>query len=157
MGQKEGLKCWIMGCEIAHCVMRSYSISNQVMKSRMSWQPKNSIPTHILQNIDCVSIHWTDIIHDIFSLFSEVHHVRSQLIDRWKMQANFLLLLVQILGISAKLENGREIIYSVVSGSAHLPCNITPPQGKFRTFWKSKIQVTACFCAAAAKLFGSFW
>lgn len=26
-------------------------------------------------------------------------------------------------------EEGSKIIYSVVSGSAHLPCNITPPQG----------------------------
>ena len=41
------------------------------------------------------------------------------------------LLLFQIVGIWAKLENGREIIYSVVSGTAHLPCNITPPQGNY--------------------------
>ena len=45
----------------------------------------------------------------------------------------FLLILVQVVGILAKTENGREIIYSVVSGTAHLPCNITPPQGNLLT------------------------
>ena len=45
----------------------------------------------------------------------------------------FILILVQVVGILAKTENGREIIYSVVSGTAHLPCNITPPQGNLFT------------------------
>ena len=29
----------------------------------------------------------------------------------------------------ANSETNSEIIYSVVSGSAHLPCNVSPPQG----------------------------
>ena len=54
----------------------------------------------------------------------------------------FLLILVQVVGILAKTENGREIIYSVVSGTAHLPCNITPPQGNLFTMVENGLKVS---------------
>ncbi len=46
------------------------------------------------------------------------------------MDSLLVLLLIGLLGLAhtQELQEETKVIYSVVSGSAHLPCNMTPPE-----------------------------
>ena len=117
--------------------MISYSISNPEIKSCHDNSEKNFMINTRFPHIFWQ--HWLHVnsskIHDFFPSHFRIHHhhVKSREKSMESSSSIFLLILVQVVGILAKTENGREIIYSVVSGTAHLPCNITPPQGNLFT------------------------